>query len=469
MKICLINPPITLKERYGSIAKEGGGKQAPLGICYLAAVLKKNNIPVSIIDAEAENIGFNDILKRLKKFRCDFVGITSTTVAFSKALELAKKIKYSNKDIFTAIGGPHVSALPQETLKHDCFDVGVIGEGEYTFLELIQALSNKKNYENINGLVIKKNGKIIKTKSKWPMENLDELPYPARELLPDKNLYNPPPMNYLKKPVLSIVTSRGCPNKCTFCDHGVFGNRFRGHSAKRIIDEIKMLIKDFDAKEISIVDDNFTVDKMRVFEFCRLLKKNRITIPWNARISGNTITKKMLKVMKETGCWYIEIGIETGSPRVLKDIKKGTTLEKIEDTVKYANKIGIEVKGFFIIGNPTDTKESIEQTIKFAKKIPLTDIVTTIFTPFPNTEAYSQSKKYGKILHNLDWTKFNNWEVVFLPKNLTKEQIEYYLKRFYREFYFRPAIIWRHLKQINNWLAIKRYFRGAKVLIKTLF
>jgi len=468
MKICLINPQITLEERYNPIIKEGGGKQAPLGICYLAAVLKKNNIPVSIIDAEAENLGSSDILKRLEKFKCDFVGITSSTVAFPKSLELAKKIKYSNKDISTAIGGPHVSALPQETLKHDCFDVGIIGEGEYTFLELVQALSNKKNYENINGLVIKKNGKIIKTKSRGPIENLDELPYPARELLSDKNLYNPPPMNYLKKPVLSIMTSRGCPNKCTFCDHGVFGNKFRGHSAKRIIDEIKMLIKDFNAKEISIVDDNFTVDKERVFEFCRLLKKNKINIPWNARVSENTVTKKMLKVMQETGCWYIEIGIETGSPRVLKDIKKGTTLEKIAGIVKYANKIGIEVKGFFIIGNPTETKESIEQTIKFAKKIPLTDIVTAIFTPFPNTEAYEQAKKHGKIIHQQDWAKYSGWRITFLPKGLTEQELRDYWKRMYREFYFRPSVIWSHMKQLKNYTAIKRYMRGAKILIKTL-
>lgn len=468
MKTCLINPQITLEERYNPIIKEGAGKQAPLGICYLAAVLKKNNIPVSIIDAEAENLISSDILKRLEKLKCDFVGITSSTVAFPKSLELANKIKYSNKDIFIAIGGPHVSASPQETLKHDCFDVGVIGEGEYALLELVKALSNKKNYENINGLVIKKNGKIIKTKSREPIENLDEIPYPARELLPDKNLYNPPPMNYLKKPVLSIVTSRGCPNKCTFCDHAVFGSRFRSHSAKRIVDEIKTLIKDFNAKEIYIVDDTFTVDKERVFKFCRLLKKNKINIPWAARPSVNTVTKKMLKAMKGAGCWYIEIGIETGSSRVLKDIKKETTLEKIEDTVKYANKIGIMVKGHFIIGHPTDTKESIEQTIKFAKKIPLTDIVATIFTPFPNTEAYSQSKKCGRI-SNSDWAKFNNWEVVFLPKNLTKKQLECYWKRFYREFYFRPAIIFIHLKKMSNWLAVKRYFRGARVLIKTLF
>ena len=469
MRVCLINPPITLKERYGSVTKEGGGKQAPLGICYIAAVLKKNKIPVSIIDAEAENLTFRGILKRIKKFRCNFVGITSTTVAFHKSLGLAKKIKRFNKEIFVAIGGPHVSAVPEITMNFDCFNVGVIGEGEYTFLELVQRLSNNKEYENINGIVYQKKRKIVMTNPRKHIENLDELPYPSRELLPNKNLYTPPPMNYLKKPVLSIVTSRGCPNRCTFCDHGVFGYKFRSHSAKRIIEEIKMLIKDYNAKEISIVDDTFTVDNKRVFELCRLLKQNKINIPWNARVSENTVTKKMLKAMKDSGCWYIEMGIETGSPRVLKDIKKETTLEKIEEIVRYANKIGIKVKGFFIIGNPTDTKESIEQTIKFAKKIPLTDIVTTIFTPFPNTESYVQAKKCGKFLHEQDWTKFNNWEAVFLPGNLTKKQLRYYWKKMYREFYFRPIIFWRHIKQIRDWTAIKRNIKGAKVLIKTLF
>jgi len=457
MKVTLINPPITPQERYGSVVKEGGGKQAPLGICYIAAVLKKNNIPVSIIDAEAENLTYNTIIKRLKAFECNIVGITSTTVAFHRALELAKRIKVFNKNIFVVIGGPHVSAMPNITLRFNCFDIGIIGEAEYTFLEVVQAFSNNKDYTKIEGIIFRHQGKVIRTKPRKRIENLDELPFPARELLPDKNLYNPPPMNYLKKPVLSIVTSRGCPNQCTFCDHGVFGYKFRAHSAKRVLDEIEYLIKKYDAKEISIVDDTFTVDKNRVFEFCRLLKKRNIKIQWNARISENTITKEMLKVMHDAGCWYLEIGVETGSSRVLKDIRKETTLEKIKESVEYANKIGFIVKGFFIIGHPTDTMESIKQTIRFAKELALTDIVATIFTPFPNTYAYIQSKQHGKFIYEQDWTKFNTWEVVFVPNGLTKQQLKKYWKTMYREFYFRPIIIWRHLKQIKDWTAIKRY------------
>jgi radical SAM superfamily enzyme YgiQ (UPF0313 family) len=472
MKITLINPPITPEERYGSVVKEGAGKQAPLGICYIAAVLKKNKIPVSIIDAEAENMDYSQIIVRLKKFGATAVGIASTTVAFHRALELARRIKKADPDIFIFIGGPHVSALPELTMRFDCFNVGVVGEAEYTVLELIKALSHdgqRIDFESIPGLIYRKDGKILCSVPRQLITNLDELPYPARELLPDPDLYNPPPMNYLKKPVLSVVTSRGCPNQCTFCDHGVFGHNFRCHSAKRVVEEIKMLIKEYGAREISIVDDTFTVDKNRVFEFCRLLKKNRINLPWNARISENTVNKEMLRAMRDAGCWYIEIGIETGSPRVLKDIRKGTTLEKVADIVTYADKLGFRVKGFFIIGHPTDTKESIEQTIEFAKSIPLTDIVTTIFTPFPNTPAYEQAKQHGRFIFEQDWTKFNNWEVVFLPGKLTKKQLQDSWKRMYREFYFRPAVLWCHLKQIRNPTAVLRYARGFKVVVKTLF
>ncbi len=468
-KVTFINPPITAEERYGSVVKDGGGRQAPLGICYIAAVLQKEGIPVSIIDAEAENLDYKQIWKRLEKFGTDIVGIASTTVAFHRALDLAKKIKASKKDMFIAIGGPHVSALPDMTMKFNCFDVGVVGEGEYTFLDVVKAISEDRGFENIDGLMFRKDGQVIKNAPRKLIENLDELPYPARELLPDQDLYNPPPMNYIKKPVLSVITSRGCPNQCTFCDHSVFGHKFRCHSAKRVVDEIKMLIKKYGAKEISVVDDTFTVDKKRVFEFCRLLKKNKIKIPWNARISENTVNKEMLKEMREAGCWYLEIGIETGSPKVLKDIRKGTTLERIADIVTYADKLGYRVKGFFIIGHPTDTKESIEQTIKFAKSIPLTDIVTTIFTPFPNTPAYDQAKQHGRILAEQDWTKFNNWEVVFLPGKLTKKQLQDSWKRMYREFYFRPSTFWRHLKQIRNITAVRRYMRGMKVIFRTLF
>lgn len=468
MNITLINPPITLQERYGSVVKEGGGRQAPLGICYIAAVLEKNRINVSIIDAEAENLSYNKIIQRLEKFQTNIVGITSTTVAFHRALELARLLKKKRKDIITIIGGPHVCCMPEQAMSFDCFDIGVYGEGEYTTLDIVRALENGKPIKNIPGILYKEDNKVKFSKPRGFIENLDELPYPARHLLPDKNLYNPPPMNYLKKPILSVITSRGCPNQCNFCDKAVFGSRFRCHSAKRVVDEIEFLINEFGAKEISIVDDTFTVNKDRVFDFCRLLKERNIKIQWNARISENTVTKEMLTEMSKAGCWYVEIGVETGNPEVMKFIRKGTTLEKLRDIVTWANKLGMIVKGFFIIGHQIDTDDTIKQTIEFAKSIPLTDIVATILTPFPNTEIYKIAEQYGKFIHKQDYSIFNGWEIVYVANGLTKEKLKYYWKKIYRDFYFRPIIIWRHLKHLKNFTAIKRYLRGVKVLIKTL-
>lgn len=469
MNVTLINPPITIQERYGSVVKEGGGKQAPLGICYMAAVLEKNGINVSIIDAEAENLSYERIVKRLEKFQTEIVGITSTTVAFHRALQLARSIKRWNNDMFVMIGGPHVSCIPEHAISFDCFNAAVYGEGEYTILELVNAIKDKKNIKKIPGIIYKEKGKIKFTKPREFIKDLDELPYPARHLLPNRNLYNPPPMNYLKKPVLSVVTSRGCPNQCLFCDRAVFGNKYRFHSAKRIVDEIEFLIKKYGAKEISIVDDTFTVNKERIFEFCRLMRERKIKIIWNARVSENTVTKEMLTEMRKAGCWYIEIGIETGDPGVMKFIKKGTTLEKIRDVVIWADNLGLIVKGFFIIGHQADTERTIRKTINFAKSIPLTDIVTTIMTPFPNTEAYNIAEKYGRFIHKQDYSKFGAWEVVYVTNGLTEKKLKYYWKKMYRDFYFRPITIWRHLKHLRNFTAFKRYFRGFKVLVKTLF
>ena len=213
IKVTLINPPITPEERYGKVVKEAGGKQAPLGLCYLAAVLRKNDIDVSIIDAEAENLINDEIIERMGD--CDIVGITSTTVAFHRALGLARDIQINNQgQIKVVLGGPHVTAYPKETMKHACFDVGVIGEGEYTLLEIVQGVP----YKEIKGVIYHSGAQLTLTQPRPYIHNLDELPRPAIDLLPHLNLYNPPPANYIKKPVLSMISSRGCNGRCLVGD-----------------------------------------------------------------------------------------------------------------------------------------------------------------------------------------------------------------------------------------------------------
>ena len=464
MHITLINPPITLQERYGSGIGASGGRQAPLGICYVAAFLEKNGISVRIIDAEAEELDYSNIISRIKKSKLNIVGITSTTVAFHRAIELANRIKESDPETQIIIGGPHVTALPDYTISFDCFDVGVLGEGEITTFELIKAIEKGIELKNVDGIVFRdSNHNAQFTKPREYIQNLDILPFPSRHLLPDINLYPPPPMNYRKQPVANIITSRGCPNSCTFCDRNVFGKRYREHSAEYVIAEIEHLIETYNIREIAFVDDTFTINKKRLEKIIDLMAEKGIKLNWTCMARVNTVSKKLLEKMKKSGCWHISYGIESGNQEILDIIKKGITLEQVRNAIKWSAEVGIHTKGFFIIGNPKDSIEIINETINFAKSLPLTDVVVTINTPIPNTESYENASQYGK-LDTHDWSKFSYWQPVFVPFGFTEESLVNLQKKFYREFYFRPSIFLMHLKQIKSITDIKRYFKGIKAI-----
>lgn len=464
MHVTLINPPITLQERYGSGIGASGGRQAPLGICYVSAFLEENGIDVSIIDAEAEGLDYFQIISRIKKFKSDIIGITSTTVAFHRAIELANKIKEFNSQLPIIIGGPHVTALPEYTISFDCFDVGVLREGEITTLELIKAIEQRTELRNVEGIIFRDHKHEAHfTKPREYIQNLDVLPFPARHLLPSINLYLPPPMNYRHPPVANIITSRGCPNRCTFCDRNVFGQRYREHSAEYVVSEIEHLIDKYKIKEIAFVDDTFTINKRRLQKIIELMKERDIALDWTCMARVNTVSKSLLLEMKKSGCWHISYGIESGNQEILNKIKKGITLEQVKNAIEWSEDAGIHTKGFFIIGNPKESLKIINETINFAKSLPLTDIVVTINTPIPNTENFETAAQYGR-LDTRDWSKFSYWQPVFVPHGFDEKRLLYLQKKFYREFYFRPSAFLKHLKQIKSLTDIKRYGKGIKAL-----
>ncbi len=464
MHVTLINPPITLQERYGSGIGASGGRQMPLGICYVAAFLEKNGIDVNIIDSEVEGLDYSNIILHIKKFKPDIVGITSTTVAFHRAIELAKKIKEYDPQMPIIIGGPHVSALPEYTLFFDCFDVGVLREGEITTFKLIKAIEQGTELKNVEGIIFRDDDQVVHfTKPREYIQNLDMLPFPARHLLPDINLYLPPPMNYRRPPVANVITSRGCPNRCTFCDRNVFGQRYREHSAEYVVSEIEHLIDKYKIKEIAFVDDTFTINKKRLERIIELMEERGIAIDWTCMARVNTVSKSLLTKMKKSGCWHISYGIESGNQEILNLIKKGITLEQVRNAIKWSVEAGIHTKGFFMIGNPRDSLKIINETIDFAKSLPLTDVVVTINTPIPNTESFETAAQYGR-LDTRDWSKFSYWQPVFVPDGFNEKTLINLQKKFYREFYFRPSIFLKHLKQIRSITDIERYTKGIRAL-----
>ncbi|MDD5650162.1 MAG: radical SAM protein, partial [Candidatus Nanoarchaeia archaeon] len=366
-KVLLITPPI-FKEMYGVFA-EAGGKNAPMGLLYLAAILKKNNIDVEILDAEGENLEVKEVIQKIKEIKPNLIGLTAATAAISKTILLATKIKEELKDIKVIIGGPHVTALPKETLENTIFDLGMIGEAEYTFLELVQALRDGKEYKKIKSLVYRdKNNKVVINPRRELIENLDELPLPAWELLKDFNIYTPQLTAYRKKPVGTIISSRGCPFQCIFCDRNIFGNKFRARSAKNVLEEVDYLIKNYKVKEIKFIDDTFTINKQRVLDICKLLMERKYNLIWSCSIRADTVDKELLTTMKKAGCWFVSLGVESGNEKVLRDIKKNLTKDQIRNACKLAKEAGLKTRGFFIIGHPTDTKETIRETIDFAKE-----------------------------------------------------------------------------------------------------
>jgi len=458
MKVLLINPP-TKNVTYGKYS-ELGGKNAPLSLCYLAGVLRKEikDIGVKILDSDILNLRYGDILRIIDSYNPEIIGITGVTSTFHLTKELASLIKQKFPKTKIILGGPHASALPAETMKSECFDYLVYGEGEYTFLEFVQG----KPLLKIKGLVYRDKGKIKINPPRELIKDLDVLPPPAIDLLPDIKAYKPQAVSYKRRPCFSMITTRGCPHHCQFCDHSVFSHKYRAHSPERVFEEIKHLVKRYGIKEIKFLDDNFCLDNKRVEKICDLLINADFKITWVC--SGRVdMDLSLLEKMKKAGCWQICIGIESGNQKILDFIHKNIKLERVKEFVEKAHKNGIKVRGFFILGHPIDTPETIEQTLNFALSIPLYTAEFSLATPFPNTELSEIAGKYGKVSGNL--SDYSTIAPSFVPKGLTSEYLIKKQKQGHKRFYFRLQKMLEFLFEIRRMDDIKKYWAALKALL----
>lgn len=464
-KVMFVNPPLSLEERYGEMSKSGT-TTPPLGLCLLAAIVKREGYDASILDAEALRISFEETLKRIIDAKPDYIGITAVTISILNAAKLAEMIKKTNPNIKIILGGPHITAVPKKTMERfSQFDIGVVGEAEITLKVLLEYIGSGKDISEVKGLIIREKDELKLTPVREPITDMDQLPYPAWNLLPPLTKYYKTPTFYFgRTPATSLITSRGCIGKCLFCDRKVFGNKIRGYSVDYIFEMIKILQRDYGIKDVMIHDDAFVLMKLRLREFCERIIKENIDITWSCNARVDLVNLDILKLMKKAGCKQIGYGIESGSQKILNFIQKGVTLEQIEKAVRWTKKAGIRTRGFFMLGHPTETEETIKETIKFAKKIPVDDFQITIFTPLPGSEAYFVADKYGEFED--DWEKMSMWEPVFVPNGLTKEKLKYYQKRAFREFYFRPKIMLSYLKDIRSKEHIIKLIKGGLSLLK---
>ncbi|MBF0463795.1 MAG: cobalamin-dependent protein [Nitrospirae bacterium] len=433
-----------------------GGEQIPLGIYYIAAYLRTQGFVAAVTDAEALKLTEDDIIKEIRDFAPGFVGISSTTVAFHRALTTARLIKEKFPDVLIILGGPHVTSNYEHAMSFEAFDYGVVGEGEATVLELLNALYEGRPVADIKGIVYRDtNGKLLNTGRREYIQDLDTLPYPAFDLISDINLYKPPPSNYKTLPVVNMITSRGCPSGCTFCDKNIFGRMYRKRSAQNVFDEIMYLWEKYRIREIAFVDDTFLVNKQRIYDLFALIQKSGLFFHWTCMARINNVDFEFLKFLRDNGCWNIAFGIESGDEEILKVIKKDISLEKTRQVIGWCRTLKIKTKGFFIIGHPLETLETMNKTIEFSLSIPLDAVVVTINTPIPGSPQYAEAHKYGS-LDTTDWSQFNYWRPVFVPAGLTKEILLEKQKEMYTRFYMRPHILFEYFKSLFGRGGIQR-------------
>lgn len=375
----------------------GGQSAFPLGLGYIAAVLEEYH-NVKVIDVGAEKLSDDSLRKRISKINPQIVGITSDTITFQRAIEIAKLVKQTNEEIVVVIGGAHSNALPAYPLKYDCFDISVCGEGERTAIELWDRIEKRESYEDIKGIVFRGKDRIVINPKRELIGNLDELPFPAMHLFPmgkyrgETNLY--------VSPVYPIGTSRGCPFSCTFCSNNVvFGKKYRFRSTKNVVDEIELLISKYKVKGIYFREDLFTVNRKRVIDMCSEIKERGLKFKWECESRVDTIDEEMLRAMKETGCELIWCGVESGSQEILNYLNKGITLSQIKEAYGLFRKAGIKAGATFMIGIPGETMDDIYETIDFAKRLKLEFAAFAIFTGYPTSPLYEyvkQNKLYEK-------------------------------------------------------------------------
>ena len=474
IKIVLINPPLSLEERYGRDLDRFGAASEPLGLAYLAANLEKYNYPVSIIDGLALGLTISEIVRIVKEEKPDLIGITMLTPMYQVVKNLVIRSKEILPQSKIILGGAHATALPQETLLDiNQVDYLCLGEGEKTIVELADFLFRGGDISRIDGLVYQdRQNRIVFNQPRKSEMDLDKFPAPARHLLPMKQYRLTASRVKGDGYCPTLILARGCPFNCSFCSHP-FGRSFRHHSVERVISELRELINNYQINQVNFEADTLTIDKNFLISLCQALVEEGINkkIQWTCESRIDTVDAELLQTMKEAGCWQISYGIESGVQRLLDLINKGVKLNQIEKVVALTKRIGITIRGFFMLGLPTETVEESWQTINFAKKLDPLWAQFTVTIPYPGTPLFKQLKAENQIRH-FNWPDYNTWggwsdkELPFVPRDRSEAEIKKLQKQALISFYLRPRVIWKFLRQVNSLTVFKKYLLGFFVLIK---
>jgi len=430
--------------------------QPSLGLGYLATACRKAGHAVEILDCIKENIKIEDLKERLARSMPDIVGIQCYTfdLKFVKeAIGISKSLQGSP---YTVIGGPHPSAMPEDTLAYfgDALDFIFAGEAEKGLPMLLDALGEggREAFKDIPGLVWRDEASV-RVNPRAVTEDLDSLGMPAWDMIrPETYSESQHGAFFRKFPIAPIMVTRGCPFPCTFCAGNLIGGRkIRKHSVEFMLDEIRYLYDKHGIREFHIVDDNFTFDKEFAKELLRGLIALKLDISWATPngVRVDSLDDELLDLMKESGLYLVSLGIESGSDRVLELMKKRTNVARIRKGVELIRSHGIDIAGFFITGFPGETREDIEKTIRFSLDLDLIRANFFTYLPFPGSASYKELESKNE-LDGTDWDRFFFMNASFVPKGLTRQGLKSLQRKAFFRFYLRPKIMWKNVREVKS-------------------
>jgi radical SAM superfamily enzyme YgiQ (UPF0313 family) len=407
MKIAIIAPPYPLAE----------APAPPLGISYVAAAFEAAGCRVKIIDYIVSRYTPEKFEAELDAFEPDVVGATSVTMNFPVAADIVRTAKRHRPSALTVMGGPHVTFDASRTLDaYPEIDLLVLGEGERTIMELVPRITDRSGWPDIRGLAFRQNGEIVVTKPRGLIEDLDSIPLPARHLLPLSRY------RALGFPV-SIVTSRGCPNACIFCQgRRMVGRKVRYRRVESVMDEIEEILS-YGITRINVADDLFTSNKRRVREMCGQILARGFDLKWSAFARVNTVDREILETMRDAGCDGLSFGIESGNPEMLRRIRKGITLEQARNAIRLCKEVGIPVHASFMVGLPGESPESLRDTQRFVESMGI-DYGYHFLAPFPGTDVRERIEEYDLEILTDDWERYDANSAIVRTSQLTPEEME---------------------------------------------
>jgi len=441
-KIFFIQPPRykgkifhaePLLPRCAGIPAKASYLQPPIGLAYTAAyIMRERNVAAQIIDAQAEDLTLEETAEKAKD--ADFVIISASLPAIESNLELCKQIKTLNKDIKIGLIGTYASFFHKKLIKNSAIDFVVRGEPEIPLVNILDFF-NEKRFD-LSGLTLKHNGKIIVGPKAKLIENLDSLPFAARELLNYKKYYD---ILIKGKKLDFVISARGCPFRCNFCAARAYSKKYRARSAGNVLSEVREIQEEFGHDDITFFDDTFTINKRRILEICEGLKG--LSINWRCLSRVDTVDREMLEKMYAAGCYQIKFGVESGSQRMLDRMGKGIKLSDVKKVFKICNEIGIETVAFFILGYPGETKRSAEKTIRFAEILDADFASFNLFTPLPGSPVFPNFE------HLDEWSLYDFGSFSFC--SIPTEELKEIATKAYKRFYLRPAYAYGRIKKMG--------------------